>query len=435
MLSKAFKSLARPSSTLFKNTTFKSNKNFWFLRRKAAETESVGEIKYDEAMIEKLKNPKYDLVKPGKEKIVGYWLLTTAGAVFLMIVLGGYTRLSKSGLSMTKWKPIGYRYPKNVEQWEEEFENYKKYPEYQLANKDITLHDFKYIFLVEYSHRTLGNIIGGLFGLPLAYFLARGYMMPKLRNRCLGLFAFGGLQGLIGWWMVKSGLNEKPDYQTRPRVSCYRLFVHLNAAIMIYATLFWNGLNLVRPTAEATFTEASSKCMRSARGKMILILHLVAFNIMTGVTVAGIDAGKVFNTWPDMNGGFIPAGYFKRTPAWRNFFENMGNVQFNHRIFAYCTYIATTYLFYLSRKGNMPPVAKRAILAFFLIVNYQLILGITVLLRQVPVAEGVAHQANAVALLSLALYTMHTVRKPNARYLAYLKQTMKNTTTTQAIDK
>jgi len=420
MLSKVFKPFVQPASNSFKNIAHKSNRNLWLFRRNA-EKDALADIKYDEITVESIKDPRAEFVKPGKEKVVGYWLLATAGAVFCMITLGGYTRLSKSGLSMTKWKPIAYKYPRNQEQWEEEFENYKKYPEYLLANKDMDVHAFKSIFLVEYAHRTLGNIIGAMFGLPLIYFLGRGYLRPKLRNRCLGLFAFGGVQGLIGWWMVKSGMQEKPDYQTRPRVSPYRLLVHLNAAILIYGALFWNGLNLVRAPAEATYTEAFAKGMKTARGKMIAILHFIALNIISGVTVAGIDAGKVFNTWPDMNGGFMPAGYLKRTPLWSNFFENMGNVQFNHRIFAYITYVASCYLFYLSRQQAMGPVATRAIAIFFFLVNFQVMLGITTLLRQVPVGEAVSHQANAVGVLSAALYTMHTVRRPNPRYFAYVK--------------
>lgn len=428
MLSKSFKALCRPSSTLFKSPTLKPNRNFWFLRKKAKDV--VEDINFDEPTVDKLRNPQHQFVKPGKEKIVGYWLLATAGAVFLTISLGGYTRLSRSGLSMVKWKPIGYRFPRTPEQWEEEFENYKKYPEYQLVNKGISVDYFKFIFLVEYSHRALGNIIGFLFTVPFGYFIARGYITPKLRNRCLALLALGGTQGLIGWWMVRSGLDKKPEYQSRPRVSTYRLFVHLNTAIVIYGTLLWNAMNLLRPAQEKAITLGTLDGMKSARGKMILILHFIAFNIMTGVTVAGIDAGKVFNTWPDMNGAIVPPGYLRKSPLWRNFFENTGTVQFNHRTFGYLTYLASFYLFILSRKMNMTSYARFSIMMFFILVNLQLASGITMLMHQVPLGEGVFHQANAVTVLSVALYTMHTLRKPNPRYVAYLRQLAQSQTVT-----
>lgn len=384
-------------------------------------------IKYDEKTIEEIKNPLKDYVAPGKEKPVGYWLLATAGSVFFMICLGGYTRLSKSGLSMTKWKPIGYRYPPNEDVWNEEFENYKKYPEYQIANKGMTLSEFKFIFFWEYFHRLWGNVIGGLYFFPFAFFWARGYLKPKLRNRCLGLLALGASQGLIGWWMVKSGFKEKPDYQSRPRVSTYRLFVHLNTAITIYSILLWNGLNLIRPVQEKVVTSSTLTDLLKVRGKMILLLHFVAFNIISGVTVAGIDAGKVFNTWPDMNGSIVPADYLRRSPTWTNFFENCATVQFNHRTFAYLTYGTVSYLYFITRKMNLPPAVKGSVLALFVVVNFQLIHGITMLLKMVPVEYGVTHQANALIVLTTALVTLHSVRKPNAKFLQYLVQTAKNT--------
>eukprot|EP01016_Furgasonia_blochmanni_P003591 TRINITY_DN1140_c0_g1_i3.p1 TRINITY_DN1140_c0_g1~~TRINITY_DN1140_c0_g1_i3.p1 ORF type:complete len:476 (+),score=60.82 TRINITY_DN1140_c0_g1_i3:64-1491(+) len=386
-------------------------------------------------------NSVHDYVKPGKERVVGYWLLLTAGAVFFMIVLGGYTRLSKSGLSMTKWKPIGYRYPRNIEQWEEEFENYKKYPEYQLANKGMTLEQFKPIFFVEFFHRLWGNIIGGLFTLPMVYFMGRGYIRPKLRNRLVGLLLLGGTQGLIGWWMVKSGMQAKPEYQSRPRVSTYRLFVHLNTAIFIYSVLFWQSLNLLRTGPERFLTGEIFKSSMSVRGKMIGILHLIALNILSGALVAGIDAGKVHNTWPDMNGAFIPPDYLSRTPLWRNFTENMGNVQFNHRYLGYFTYAFVMALFIKSRKMNLGSVTKRSIWAMTFFVNYQLILGITLLLRIVPVPEAVTHQGNALVCLSSALFVLHTCRKPNKQALRYLKYLINNhqstvkITTSQSVSK
>jgi len=422
MLSKQFKNFSRIATS--RQCVYKFNRNLKFFTKNSKE-EAYDTLKFDDALVESLKNPNQELVKPGKEKLVGGWLLLTAGAVFCMVVVGGYTRLSKSGLSMTRWKPAGYRYPSSEEHWQDEFEDYKKYPEYTLSNKDMSVGQFKRIFFVEFFHRLLGNAIGVIFGLPLGYFLLRGYLKPRLRNRCLGLLALGGTQGLIGWWMVKSGLNPKPEYQTRPRVSTYRLFVHLNTAIAIYGILFWNALTLLRKPQERILKESMLSCTMSARVKMIAILHFVAFNIITGVTVAGIDAGKVFNTWPDMNGAIVPANYLIKEPKWRNFFENTGTVQFNHRMFAYTTYLAVFYLFIKSRKMTLSPAAKNSILMLFIVVNFQLYNGIMMLMQMVPVESGVIHQTNALMVVSSALYCLHTLRKPNPKFIYYLKHCLK----------
>jgi cytochrome c oxidase assembly protein subunit 15 len=257
---------------------------------------------------------KGQLVPSEFRRRVGIWLLVCAGAVLGMIVLGGYTRLSKSGLSMTRWKPIQYQYPSSDDKWLEEFEHYKvraahqKFPEYLLAADKIDLQGFKRIFFVEWAHRAYGNAIGLLFGLPMIYFWARGCFRAPMKRRMLGLLALGGSQGLIGWWMVKSGLQPKPAYHNEPKVpsphqvSVYRLFVHLNCAIGIFSLLFWNGLTLVRPSAEVSWRAINMAEMVKTRKGAMAAIHFLVLTIAAGSIVAGLDAGKVFNTWPLMNG-------------------------------------------------------------------------------------------------------------------------------------
>ena len=368
---------------------------------------------------------QHRLVEEGKEKAVGWWLLLTAGTVFFMIILGGYTRLSHSGLSMVRWRPINYVLPSSTEEWETEYEQYKLFPEYQLSPETCDMKHFKFIFFIEWAHRTLGNIIGVEFTVPMVYFWARGYLKRPMKLRLAGLFCFGLTQGLVGWWMVKSGLTAKPDYQSRPRVSTYRLFVHLNNAIIIYSFLLWNGLTLVSPKQESILSLKNFKHCEKVRKITICIIAALALNVMSGVTVAGIDAGKVFNTWPLMNGAFMPNGYWKWGLGWRNCFENLSCAQFNHRNLAYVTYALSTYA--LFRYGNLPiPLkSKRALILLFIAVNYQLAIGIYLVLNQVPLFWGCNHQANGLVTLSLAIALLNGVRRPNPAHLAKLRNLYK----------
>jgi cytochrome c oxidase assembly protein subunit 15 len=257
--------------------------------------------------------PEYDPKAPvenefvvkGREKIVGWWLIGCAGGVLFMILLGGYTRLSHSGLSMVSWHPIQRQLPRDAAEWNKEFENYKNFPEFKIANPNMSLDGFKKIFFVEWAHRVAGNALGGYFLLPLIAFYGLKWIKPKATKRLLALGAIGGIQGLIGWWMVKSGLGPKPEYQQRPRVSTYRLFVHLNTAVLLYSGLLWHAFHLIRPAQELVLTKANYPAVKSVRLGMVMLLHFIALNIMSGALVAGIDAGKVFNTWPLMNGQYI----------------------------------------------------------------------------------------------------------------------------------
>ncbi|EAS07659.1 cytochrome C oxidase assembly protein COX15, putative (macronuclear) [Tetrahymena thermophila SB210] len=384
--------------------------------------EEATKYQQDFKLDETVTNPVHDLVKPGKEKLIGSWLLLTAAGVFGMIVLGGYTRLTQSGLSMTKWKPIDHKLPSTQEEWEKEFDNYKKYPEYQLVNKNMDLNGFKKIFFVEWAHRLWGSSLGILFGVPLLGFAALGWLKKPMFFRLTAMLGLGGLQGLIGWWMVKSGFEQKPDYQTKPRVSVYRLFTHLNMAIVLYGALLWNGLTLIRKPQQQALQLSHLAGTKTMRGLGIGLLHFVALNIMSGAIVAGIDAGKGFNTWPDMNGQMIPDGLMKRDPWYLNFFENRVLVQFNHRNCAYLTASWTGYMLYKSLSLNLAKHQRFQIglLSFFIL--YQIASGITVLLHGAPPKESSGHQATALMTVTVALLTCHSFRKPSKQYLNYVQK-------------
>ena len=273
---------------------------------------------------------------------VGTWILGCGVTVFGMVVLGGVTRLTHSGLSMTEWRLQGTRPPMSPEDWEEEFAKYRKSPEFYMLRPDMTLEEFKPIFWYEYAHRMLGRTLGVLFVVPAAYFTARGYICRPLAPRLGVLFAMGGMQGLIGWWMVKSGLQvPTPEHgggyggYDIPRVSPYRLATHLSSAFVIYAGIVWTGLTVLREVPLLAASTVSSEQLAAAtriRQLALPLAGLVAVTAASGAFVAGMQAGHHFNTFPLMDGQIVPAGYgAELRPLWRNFFEHIPTVQFDHR--------------------------------------------------------------------------------------------------------
>ena len=372
-----------------------------------------------------IRNPVHELVVAGKERLVGSWLLLTAGTVFFMVVLGGYTRLSGSGLSMTRWKPIDARMPATREKWEEEFEHYKQFPEYQLVNRGMDVEGFKKIFFVEWLHRFVGSSLGVVFGLPFAYFAARGYLKAPMVRRLGALLLLGASQGAIGWWMVKSGMQQKPEYQSKPRVSVYRLFVHLNNAVLIYSGLLWNALTLLRKPQESLLRPQNLLATKSMRAKGILLVHLVALNIMSGACAAGIDAMKVFNDWPLYNGSLFPPNMLEKHPLWKNFFENKGLVQFNHRNLGYLTTLYTLLMLYQSRNLTLMRNQRVASLLVGGAVALQIANGILTLRHNTPAHEANVHQMNALLVLTSTLYLLHTCRRPSPLFARYLLKFVK----------
>jgi cytochrome c oxidase assembly protein subunit 15 len=334
-------------------------------------------------------NPSADTLRP-----VRLWLVTCAAMIFAMVVIGGITRLTESGLSITEWRPItGTIPPLSLAEWQAEFAKYQRIPEFREKNASMTLDEFKVIFWWEYAHRLWGRLIGIAFAVPLAWFALTGRVRGRLLARLTVLLALGGLQGAIGWWMVASGLVERTD------VSPYRLAVHLSLALAIFALI-------VRLILELRDGDPPPR-PGPYRGAGRVVLTAVAATIVAGAFVAGTDAGFVYNSFPLMDGRLVPAGYGDLSPWWKNAFENVAAVQFNHRWIAVATMaLAIAYVGSI-HAGGLDARARRMASWLGVAIIGQVALGISTLLLAVPVALGAAHQAGAVVVLSLALATHH----------------------------
>ncbi|MEW6256856.1 MAG: COX15/CtaA family protein [Pseudomonadota bacterium] len=321
---------------------------------------------------------------------VRVWLVCVAALIVAMVVVGGATRLTESGLSITEWKPVtGALPPMSEADWQAEFDKYKAIPQYEILNKGMGLESFKTIYWWEWGHRLLGRVIGFAFLLPFLYFALRGLLRGPLLWKCLGLFVLGGLQGAIGWWMVASGLTE------RVSVSQYRLAVHLTLACVILAAIVAVARGLSR---HAGLSAPSG--MRWGAG---LLVGLVVVQIFSGGLVAGLDAGMTFNTWPLIDGALIPAveklGVL--SPAWRNVFENVMTVQFQHRMIAYTLWAVALVHALLAGRG----AAARQAWILFALVSLQAALGILTLVYVVPIDIALTHQFGATIVLIYA--TLH----------------------------
>ncbi|KAI6688656.1 hypothetical protein NL676_025484 [Syzygium grande] len=364
---------------------------------------------------------------PQAQKWVGIWLFGSAAWVFSMVILGGATRLTRSGLSMTDWKFTGGLPPLSDEEWLLEFEKYKQSPEFKRVNRGMSIEDFKFIYWMEYGHRMWGRALGIMFALPFSYFLRKGYITLRLGLKLSGLFALGAGQGLIGWWMVKSGLEEPPSEYAQPRVSPYRLAAHLTSAFAIYCGLFWTALSVVMPEPPAesvAWVRGAAKVKRLA----LPLSLLVGVTAISGAFVAGNDAGHAFNTFPKMGDTWIPDDIFEMKPLMRNFFENTSLVQLDHRILATATLVTIGTLWWSTRKLDIHPAVRSLIGSTVGMVALQVTLGVSTLLSYVPVSLGTAHQAGALTLLTLMLLLNHTVRKPSPSLLKSLPQIVKQTT-------
>ena len=325
---------------------------------------------------------------------VRIWLWTVAGLIFAMILVGGATRLTDSGLSITEWKPVvGALPPLSEQAWQAELEKYRQIPEYQLINKGMSLDEFKAIYWWEWGHRLLGRLIGFAFLIPLVWFWVRGRIGPALKPKLAGLFVLGGLQGALGWYMVKSGLVDRVD------VSQYRLAAHLGLAVLIYAWIVWLVVEPGKRKSAATGKSGFSS-MAVAAGVLTLLIYV---QIILGAFVAGIDAGMAYNTWPLMDGALIPSGLLLMTPWYLNPFENALAVQFNHRMVAYAI-VAFALLHVVAVLRREAGETGISAIILLLAVAGQVGLGIWTLLAQVPIDLGLAHQAGAIVLLTVALW-------------------------------
>jgi len=328
--------------------------------------------------------------------VLGYWLLFCALVVYIMVVVGGITRLTQSGLSMVEWAPImGIIPPIGEDQWMDVFDKYKQSPEYLKINAGMSLEAFKSIFYWEYGHRVLGRVIGMIYFIPLMFFLIRGMVPKEWYNRLFGLFVLGGLQGLMGWYMVKSGLVDVPH------VSQYRLTAHLGLALIIFASMLWFAMDFLRGESQAGH---SSSAYLKATAAVVAVVFIM---MLSGGFVAGTKAGYIINTFPTMNGEWLPSGWLSIQPAWRNLFENPVMIQFVHRSMAVVVVASVIASFIIGMKQRFKATASLVLLIMLL----QVMLGISALVMKVPVALGVAHQGGAVALLSAALFAAHVARK------------------------
>ncbi|XP_078439386.1 cytochrome c oxidase 15 isoform X2 [Wolffia australiana] len=378
---------------------------------------TLGRIRSSKAASEGLKL----LVTEGvaAEKKVGIWLFGCAAWVFSMVVLGGITRLTRSGLSMTDWKFTGTLPPLSEEEWQLEFQKYQQSPEYKRVNKGMSMEDFKFIYWMEYAHRMWGRGLGIVFALPFAYFTTKGLITRQLGLRLSALLALGAGQGFIGWWMVKSGLEEPPSEYVQPRVSPYRLAAHLTSACIIYCGLLWTALSVVMPEPPAGTVNWVKEAAR-VRKFVLPTCAIVGITAISGAFVAGNDAGHAFNTFPKMGDTWIPDDVLSMEPILRNFFENTSTVQLDHRILATTSLLSIGGLWLASRKMDLHPAIRSLIGSTLGMAALQVTLGITTLLSYVPVSLGSAHQAGALTLLSLMVLLSHVVRKPSPGLLKSL---------------
>ncbi len=331
-----------------------------------------------------------------EHRIVGYWLLACACVVYFMIVVGGMTRLTQSGLSMVEWEPImGIIPPLTEAAWLRVFELYRLSPEYLKVNAGMSLDDFKAIFWWEYGHRVLGRFIGMIYLLPLLFFLFKGWIPSRWRVRLAFLFVLGGLQGLMGWYMVQSGLVDVP------RVSQYRLTAHLGLAVVIFTCMLWFALDFLR--GEDTHRRASSTYLRLTAVSVFLVFLMM----LSGGFVAGTKAGFIMNTFPLMNGQWVPEGVMAMQPWWKNLFENAITVQFVHRYLAVLVIIGLLSTYLVSRKQEFRTLFYLVLAAL----TIQVTLGVLALIYRVPLYLGAGHQAGAVALLTSCIYIAHRARK------------------------
>ena len=331
-------------------------------------------------------------------RAVAAWLLACAALVALIVLVGGVTRLTHSGLSIVEWQPlVGTLPPLSESDWQAVFEKYQQTPEYRLVNAGMSLAEFKGIFWWEYAHRLLGRFIGLAFFVPLAWFWVRGRLNRPLAWKLLGVFALGGLQGGLGWYMVQSGLVDDP------RVSQFRLTAHLGLAFLIFGVMLWIALGLLHPRRTAP-DEAPSRLAGC-------VAALVFVQVLLGGLVAGIRAGKAYNTFPLMNGHLVPPETFMIDPWWKNFFYNMATVQLDHRVVAWLLLALGAWLWARVAWVEAGPRAGAAtnVLAFALVVQFAL--GVWTLLTAVPVALGAAHQFVAVLVFGAALNCAHALRR------------------------
>ncbi|WP_417846481.1 COX15/CtaA family protein [Thalassospira povalilytica] len=332
---------------------------------------------------------------PVAHKNVAIWLFGCAAMVFIMVVIGGLTRLTESGLSIVEWRPFtGIIPPLNEADWTALYQQYSQYPEFQKINAWMSVEDFKSIFWLEFIHRLWGRLIGVVFFIPFVWFLAKKSIDGTTKWKLWGLFILGGLQGLMGWYMVMSGLVDRPD------VSQYRLTAHFGLALVIFIALLWVGLQQFAPRSIAT----------NASRRSWQLLGLIVFTALSGGFVAGLDAGYAFNTFPLMDGQLIPDGLYVFDPVWLAPFEDHMTVQWDHRWLAKLTFVMVLVFWWRAGKWNLTSDQRFATHLVLAAACLQVALGISTLLSVIWLPLGVAHQAGAVLLVGTATYATYKLR-------------------------
>ena len=335
-------------------------------------------------------------------RTIGRWLLLCAAMVLAMVVIGGITRLTGSGLSIVEWRPVfGFLPPLSEAAWQRVFDLYRATPQYLEVNAGMTLPEFRGIFWWEYVHRLWGRVIGLVFFLPFLWFILRGHIRGLFAWKLLGIFALGGAQGALGWYMVKSGLVDVPE------VSQYRLAAHLTLAFQIYGLLVWTALSVLIPNPDAI----SDTRHRQTRNLAITALSLVSITVVSGAFVAGTDAGLIFNTFPLMDGQLVPPGYFDSPTAP---FEDHATIQFHHRVLALVSFALIVWVWWQSRWLALVPRARRAANVLLAAALLQVTLGISTLLLLVPVHLAACHQAGAMILFTATLWFVFELRPPRS---------------------
>jgi cytochrome c oxidase assembly protein subunit 15 len=325
------------------------------------------------------------------------WLFTGCLLIFIMVAIGGLTRLTHSGLSMVEWNLFGSSPPTSQGDWEILFNKYKQFPEYQLVNFNFSLDEFKSIFYWEYGHRMFGRVIGIVFILPFLWFWIRKKISKALMPRLVVLLIMGSFQGILGWYMVKSGLKANPD------VSHYRLAMHLTTAFLTFAYTFWVALGLIYPKSENQVRHPLRKWFQ-------ILFPVVVIQIIWGAYVAGLNAGKVYNYWPKMGENWIAEGVTAMQPMYLNFIEGLAGVQFLHRYMAYAVVGLILFIYFRARKMELSSSQKWGVNSLLIAVSFQFALGVAALVYAVPVSLGLLHQLGALLLLGTVIFNLHRFR-------------------------
>lgn len=338
-------------------------------------------------------------------RTIRIWLLICAAMVFVMVVLGGATRLTESGLSMVEWKPLTLLPPMTEAEWAAEFENYQQYPEYQKVNSWMTVDDFKDIYWLEYTHRLWGRLIGAAFALPFFWLVWTGRARGRLAWTLGGLLVLGGSQGVLGWYMVASGLVDRPD------VSQYRLAAHLLLAFVVYGALIWVALGVrSEPAPDSTADTRLASASKYSLAAALCVLLVV----VSGAFVAGTNAGFVYNTFPLMNGQVVPDGLYELTPWYLNWFENIMTIQFNHRVLAVSLVLFIGLTWWTVTRADADESTRKLTHGLLGMAFVQAGLGIATLLMVVPLWLALLHQAGALILFTLSVTIAHNLHRPRS---------------------